>query len=513
MTDLVKPDPPEQVPADAPPARRSIRQNTLAQLGPLVVGYGLSFITVPIVLAGLGLSDYGVWAITGATAQYAALLDLGVGYSVARHIALYEARTDRTSQGQVMTAAMLLLTGLGVVLWFVAELLAGPLADALHRTDTDAIAWVMQCGVIILTCTLLARAIGAFAVGRERMDAPNAGLMFAQIVQFAAVVLAIALAPRLTVFATANAIAAAIGLVGMVVIVRWRERGIPFGRPTRARTMELLRFGVRAQFVQLGDLIVFESDKVIVGVLVSPAAAGAYEIGSRFAMAVRHVSIMPLGALIGPMTSAIETDGTESQRERYVHLAQRVAATGYPILVLGAVTSATFLTAWLGDVPEWAITVVIVLCIANLANTATGVTTVFANAAGRPGLPAIAAVTTAVLNLVLSLALGSAFGVGGVLAATAIATVVGAVLTIVLVHRAYGLPGGAFLAAVTPPLALAAVAAIPAGAIGMIGVTGRLEGMVVLGACTAAFVAVYGVAAVRTGLLPGVGPLARLAPA
>ena len=47
-----------------------------AQVIPLIAGYGLNLVATPYVVSQLGLHDFGVWAMTGAIAQYAALLEI-----------------------------------------------------------------------------------------------------------------------------------------------------------------------------------------------------------------------------------------------------------------------------------------------------------------------------------------------------------------------------------------------------------------------------------------------------
>src|SRR6184192_1605007 len=96
--------------------RRSLATNTLAQTSSLLTGYVLSFVSAPIILAGLGLRAFGIWALTGALAQYAALLDLGLARAIARFVALHEEQDDRTSVGQTMAVGLLAVVALGLIL-------------------------------------------------------------------------------------------------------------------------------------------------------------------------------------------------------------------------------------------------------------------------------------------------------------------------------------------------------------------------------------------------------------
>ncbi len=481
---------------------RSIRANTRSQLGPLFLSYGLSFLSVPIVVAGIGLSNFGVWAITGALAQYGALLDLGVSRAVSRFIALYEAKKDRHAQGEVMVIALLSLLGVGVVLSLLGAAGAGLLASALDRPDVGEIRWVLLCGVWLLTLLLLARAVGAYATGRERMDAPNFAYMLNGVFVFAAAMTAIAVAPRLTVFATANVLGAVAGLIAMVVIITRREGRIPLAWPSVPRVREVFGFGLKAQVVMICDLIVFESDKILIGAFVSPAAAGAYEIGSRLAMAARNVSIMSLGAQLAPLTVDITKRGTAAVHDRYYHLTRRTVAVGFPPLVLAAMSASTFLVLWLQDVPKYTEAAAVVISLATIANVSTGVASTVASAAGRPGITATSSTITAALNLVLSVVLGLTFGVWGILAATAIATVVGAWVGLELVHRWFGLSFATFLRTITRPLAFSFLASLPAGGFVLLGADGRVEAGVFLALSAILFAAIYVPLALRAGDLP-----------
>jgi hypothetical protein len=65
-----------------------IFRNSLAVSAAMLSGYVFSFVLAPIMLARLGLAQFGVWAVTGAFATYAGLMDLGVTRALGRFVAL-----------------------------------------------------------------------------------------------------------------------------------------------------------------------------------------------------------------------------------------------------------------------------------------------------------------------------------------------------------------------------------------------------------------------------------------
>src|SRR5450755_141123 len=113
----VKPPPPGSEHASEKPGGSglptSLIRNTLAQLSPVLVGYCFSFVAAPIVVAGLGIRAFGIWALTGALAQYGGLLDLGVGRSLARYDAAHQ--HDRRACGEYLAIGFVAVLVVGVI--------------------------------------------------------------------------------------------------------------------------------------------------------------------------------------------------------------------------------------------------------------------------------------------------------------------------------------------------------------------------------------------------------------
>ena len=57
-----------------------------------MLGWRSPLTSTPIVVSSLGLKAFGIWAVSGAIAQYGALLDLGIGRAITRFVALPNVR-------------------------------------------------------------------------------------------------------------------------------------------------------------------------------------------------------------------------------------------------------------------------------------------------------------------------------------------------------------------------------------------------------------------------------------
>src|SRR6478672_3066149 len=110
-------------------ATPSLLRNTAAQSAPLLLGYLFSFLAAPVVVSGLGITQFGIWALTGAIAQYVALLD-GFGPSLSRFIAAHQ--DNRRACGEYIAIAIISVTLVSVVALVAAIFGAELLSRTLH---------------------------------------------------------------------------------------------------------------------------------------------------------------------------------------------------------------------------------------------------------------------------------------------------------------------------------------------------------------------------------------------
>jgi O-antigen/teichoic acid export membrane protein len=120
-------------------ASPSMLRSALSSVAVSVLGVAVGFVSVPVMLSGLGYTDYGAYSIAFTVAGYGAFLDLGFGWAGMRFVAEAHARQDREAVVGVLWALVLYQAAIGgavLVLLVVAAdrlghwLVAGPGADA-----------------------------------------------------------------------------------------------------------------------------------------------------------------------------------------------------------------------------------------------------------------------------------------------------------------------------------------------------------------------------------------------
>ena len=479
----------------------SLVRNTLAQSAGSFSGYIFSFLSAPIVLDGLGLRNFGIWALTGALAQYGALLDLGVGVSLARYVAVHE--DDRRLCGQYMAIGWLSVVVIALGLTVVAWLGAAPLAHTLHGISVSDMRIVAYSSVVLLCSSMLTGVIGAYPIGRRRMVAPNLGVGIGSAINFVASIVSIELGAELPGYALANAGAGIISVIVVAALVVASEGSLPLSLPERGRTRSFLAFSINTQLVRITNLVNYQTDKIVIAFSVGPSAAGAYELANRVAIAIRTVGIYVTSAVNIELAALYTQFGIERLRARYARLNEVAAAVSFPPVLFTMAAAPLLLTAWLAHAPPNSTPVLVALSAAYLLAVSTGVSYAVAVAAGHPGVVAKASVGASIANIVLTAGLAPLFGIWGILAGTVVALSAGAIVQTVLVHRRYDLPAASYLGAIVPALRTYVLLAVPVAALSYSHVVhGRLGSALLIVALSIAYLGACGGWALRSGRLP-----------
>jgi O-antigen/teichoic acid export membrane protein len=483
-----------------------IFRNSLATSGAMITGYLFSFVLAPIMLARLGLDLFGVWAVTGAIATYAAIMDLGIRRAVERFVAFYDARDDRRSIEELFGLGLLIITVVTVLASaaavVAAPFVAGLLGDALSPTDMRI---VLLSAVAIMVLNAYQSVMRAIPIGLQQMVAPAIAQTAGNVINFVFSLAALALSRDLVVYALANAAAAALSVIPTAIAVKHVWSPVRVRVPSRPLVNEVLGFSLKAQVAWLGALVNNQTDKIILGVLVDVRAAGAYEIANRVVLAVKAISVMSISALTSASTAQITREGSHVIPEFYRRYTQRSLSVSLPLLVFTTVTAPVLLTAWLGDVPENTIAVVVVLTLANCVNMATGVASTVSLGDGRVGAIARLSVIIVIINIVLTLALTPFFGLWGVLAGSALAISLGAVGFLIYFHRLYRIPAAVLARATGVPAFAAGLAGVPAICwLVFIGFPyeGRLPSVAATAVSLLVYVAIYWPLASKLDILP-----------
>jgi O-antigen/teichoic acid export membrane protein len=480
-------------------------RNTLAQGARQFVAQGFSFVLAPIMIARLGLTLFGVWAVVGAIATYATVLDAGITRALARFIALYDTRDDPRAIRECMGLGFCAFTAIGAVMLPVSWFAGPPLADALGHLSGIQMSQILVAMTVIFTVQGYNAVLQALGQGLRLMVPANVAGIIGNVVNFAASVGALFASHSLVPYAWANAAAETASALIMLVSVRWVWRTHLLALPSRARVREVLGFSLQSQLGWIADLINQQSDKIVIGLLVGARAAGTYQLGASVAIAVREVGVIAISAMIPTATASITSVGREVIRRLTQHYMPLVLGVSLPIFALTALVAPFLFTVWIDAPAQGVVAVMIALNAAYAVNIMTGVPSTLSLADGRPGFVSRNSLVMAALNLALTVALAPFFGLAGVVAGTVIAVGLISAVFVVSFARSYGLSAADLLEGILPSTLLASAVAVPfvplVVATHHLG-SGRLAAAGLLAAFSFCYAAVYWPLASWIGVLP-----------
>ena len=479
-------------------------RNTLAQSGGMLAGYVFSFLVAPLMLSRLGLEQFGVWAVTGALATYAGLLDLGIGRSLIRFIAIFDADGRRGEIRECLGLGLIAVTVVTAVALAVVALAAPLLSDIIGVLDSGEMRLVLLSSVAIWGFNGYQDVLNAVALGKRQMVPPNVATAIGAAINFAFSVAALLASTDLVVYAVANAAAGLLAIVPAFFAMRhlWRH---PYSRlPSRELVREVLGFSIRDQVGWIAELVNFQTDKVVIALAVDVKAAAVYEIASRVVMALRAAAIMSVSAMIPTAAAKIVAEGREVVGPLYRRFTQRSCGVSFPLFMLGAVTSPFLLIAWLDQAPGDSELLISFMVVAFMFNVSTGGGTTITIGAGHPGVVSYNAALVAAINIALTAALAPFFGIWGVVAGTSVALIFGSLRFTRRFLALFDLSWDDFLGGVVPAAVIAVGVAIPAGALAILVGTpsGRLSAVLLLAIAVPLYVLPYWLLATRYDLLP-----------
>src|SRR5579863_7914116 len=135
----------QNIVTDAAPARprkntgpkmsRSIFLNYLA----MTVGGVVAFLLTPILIHGLGDFNYGMWILVASIMDYYGLADMGIRFTLQRHVARYKGSEEQDALVRTFATALALSVAIAVVILAVTAGLSQFLASVFHLSGPQAV--------------------------------------------------------------------------------------------------------------------------------------------------------------------------------------------------------------------------------------------------------------------------------------------------------------------------------------------------------------------------------------
>lgn len=372
-------------------ARRVIVRNTVLNLAGQVAPLVAALIAVPGLLAALGIERFGVLTLAWVIVGYFSLFDFGIGRALTKLVAERPLARDHDSVVTLVWTALVLLSGIGVIiaaaLALSAEWLASTALTISPELQDEAIAtfYVLAATVPFVISTAALRGV---LEAQHRFGAVNAIRIPLGIVTFAGPLLAVGFTQHLAVVVAVLAVIRIFAWgahVALCAAVLPRTGGFSVRRQD-ARALFALGTWMTVSNI-VGPLMTY-LDRFLIGAMVSLAAVAyystPYEIVTKFWVLPAALA----GVLFPAFASQVRANPDEAGRLLTLGTKWTFLLV-FPAAFLLIIFAYDGLDLWLGaEFAGQSSRVMQVLVIGVLINCVAQIPFAFLQAAGRPDLTA-----------------------------------------------------------------------------------------------------------------------------
>ena len=393
----------------------------------------------PFILNELGHDPNGVWVTIVAMTGFLSLFVMGVPMSTVKHIAEHVTRGDtEKANGAIGTSA-----GISLCLAGCALAISAPLYFVFNKGLLASESWSLDAATLeqarLAWWIITAQVCSAFvmrlplAIFDAHRDFVTRNLLLGSSLALRVVLVFVLLSrdPSIATLAWCLVGVQLFEWIGALFLIRRRHPGIRFSVRTFDRSMvrEIAGFSFFATLVNVGTMLAFRSDAMIIGAFGSAAEVTDFDIGNKFFEPLVGVMIA-VASVVLPTSTRLNTQGRRSELAGVFLKWSKVCVSialfvGTYLFILGP----SFLAAWIDPRYEEGSGMVLRVLMASFLFylPIRGVALPILLGLGEARRPALGLLTMGLVNIGLSIYLVQDYGIMGVAYGTAIPNVLYAV--------------------------------------------------------------------------------------
>ena len=411
----------------------------------------------------LGDASFGLVALAWSALGLAAFAGLGLPAGITRAVADLRGRGEVEQVRPLLRATSRWFAGVGLAVGAALALFALAGGVGVLAIPGDLVATATGVLLVAGAGSVLTWPLGAYPAALAGMQRYGVLGITGGVTAIAAALAGVGVARAGGGPAGVLAAALGTGIVGGAaqawIVERSLRRSATAPPPSRASLRELLRFGAGVLALELAAVLIYGTDQILLGVVVSLESVAAYAVASRLHTLVREAHGAMVAALF-PILAEERGRGNPAAAEQAIYRGTRYAAG---LVVPGALAcvllSGAFVESWMGPSFAWVGPISAAFVGYWLVAPFTGVLAQVALGSGEAGLLGRIALAAAVVNVVVSLALVRRWGVGGVVAGTLVAYALAIPAQVVLLFPRLGVDRRRFLREAVLPVAACVVPA------------------------------------------------------
>ena len=326
----------------------------------ILLQIAVMFLLTPLMVEKLGRDGYGIWSTIVAGTMILDQLALGVPLASVRHI------SEALAKGDTEGANRRIATGFGVTLGLslLGLVLGLGLYPAFERGLLESEQWsdtpedLIQSARIayLITATRVAAGLALRfpnAVFESHRDfiTSNAIAIGGIIIRTGGAAAVLLTQPTLEGIAWVFVVEAIAVFAAYRILIPRRFPGTRFGLASFDRSLvrSILAFGIFGAVLNVGSMIAYQLDGVVIARLLGPELVTDFEMGNKFFLQLLGL-IYGISAVVMPEATRLRGQGEENALERvFLKWSKLTLALTLPVCLYLFVLGPEFLHAWLGD--------------------------------------------------------------------------------------------------------------------------------------------------------------------
>jgi O-antigen/teichoic acid export membrane protein len=400
----------------------TVARNVATRYAVITANLVMGLVLLPFNLAHLGPAAYGLWLMTASITAYFSVLDLGYGAALVRYVARYRALGD--ARGINETASTLFVAyGIAGIVAYLAACVVSVYMGRLFAIDAEQAATggaVLRIVALQFALSLPFHAYGAVINGFQRYDANNivalGSAIVVAIVNVAVLTAGYGLIPLVTATTAVRLIALGIYRRNAYVIfppLRVRPSLASWGR-----LREVSGFSAYTFIIDAANKLNYSVDPLVIGAVLGSAPVALWGVAQRIIWSTQSLTNQ-LNTVLFPVVVDSDARANDGRLRRILIEGTRFSlATVLPITITLVILAGPLIRAWVGPGFEASVVILQILATATAIRVGSATATTVLKGSGRHRFLALSNLTTALVNVALSIVLARSMGLPGVALAT-----------------------------------------------------------------------------------------------
>ncbi|HUR33029.1 MAG TPA: oligosaccharide flippase family protein [Vicinamibacterales bacterium] len=378
----------------------------------------LGVLILPFNVAHLGTSAYGLWVLAASVTAYFSVLDMGYSGALVKFVAQYRTRRDVRALNEILSTLFFVFLLAAVVMYGAAGVLALFVDRVFHLApdQTHTARLVLMIVTVNVAASTAFSVFGGVINGFQRYDLNNMVGSASSIVT-AVVNVAVLMAGY-------GLIELVIAMTAVRVLTLWIYRAnayrvfpglrISASLFRRARLREVTGFSIHMAVIDWANKLNYSVDALVIGAFVNTTAVAVWAIAQRLAELSQRLANQ-LNDILFPAVVENDTAARLDRLQRiFIEGTKLSLATVVPMSGAMLLMAGPLVTAWVGAEFSGSILILQILSVIVMirVGNATGMTVL--KGAGSHRAVSVANISTALCNVVLSIALVRPMGLAGV---------------------------------------------------------------------------------------------------